>query len=107
MIDYCFNSFKKQVGLYVIVAITIGLAVLIIFVMMNNSNRYKSSNNSMSKCSYLQDSVTGEFHEMECEDDYNYVDTLGDDYDQNYNKYDNYDNYSDENYNQYDDYYDY
>lgn len=58
----------------------------------------------MSKCSYLQDSVTGEFHEMECEDDYNHVDTLSDDYEQDYN---NYDNYNDEDYNQYDDDYDY
>ena len=105
MVNYYSDSLKRQVGFYIIIAIIIGLAVLIIFVTLsNNSNRYKSNNNSMSKCSYLQDNVTGEFHEMECEDDYNHVDTLSDDYDQDYN---NYDNYSDEDYNQYDDDYDY
>ena len=86
-IYYQSNTKKSGKSILITIAIVIGIIALIIFGAVRGSNYKYSSSTTSNHCNYAYDKVTGEYHEMDCEHDYDYLDDLYDDYD----RYDDYD----------------
>lgn len=80
------NNEKKSSSGGIIFGVIIAIiAIIIVAGAMSGSSNGTSSRSH--KCSYDYDKVTGEYHEMTCDDDYEY-DYLNDDYGDKWDDYD-------------------